>query len=43
VPTKTLLLNLLRRLLDGKPADKPNVNPPAALSLSKEPEANVAR
>ena len=34
---------LLHRLLDGKPTDQPDVNPPAALSLSKEPEANVAR
>jgi hypothetical protein len=37
------VLNLLHRLLDGKPTDQPDVNPPAALSLSKEPEANVAR
>jgi hypothetical protein len=43
VPTKTHVLNLLHKLLDGKPIDQPDVNPPAALSLSKEPEANVAR
>ena len=43
VPTKTHVLNLLHRLLDGTPTDQPDVNPPAALSLSKEPEANVAR
>jgi hypothetical protein len=43
VPTKTHVLNLLHRLLDGKPTDQPDVNPPAALTLSKEPEANVAR
>ena len=43
VPTKTHVLNLLHRLLDGKLTDQPDVNPPAALSLSKEPEANVAR
>jgi hypothetical protein len=43
VPTKTHVLNLLHRLLDGKPTDLPDVSPPAALSLSKEPEANVAR
>lgn len=43
VPTKTHVLNLLHRLLDGKPADQPDVNPPAALTLSKEPKANVAR
>lgn len=43
VPTKTHVLNLLHRLLDGTPTDQPDVNPPAAPSLSKEPEANVAR
>lgn len=43
VPTNTHVLNLLHRLLDGKPTDQPDVNPPAALTLSKEPEANVAR
>ena len=43
VPTKTHVLNLLHRLLDGKPTDQPDVNPPTALTLSKEPEANVAR
>jgi len=37
------VLNLLHRLLDGSPTDQPDVNPPAALSLSNEPEANVAR
>ena len=43
VPTKTHVLNLLHRLVDGTPTDQPDVSPPAALSLSKEPEANVAR
>ena len=43
VPTNTHLLNLLHKLLDGKMTDQPDVNPPAALSLSKEPEGNVAR
>lgn len=43
VPTKTHVLNLLHRLVDGKPTDLPDVTPPSALSLSKEPEANVAR
>jgi transposase len=43
VPTKTHVLNLLHRLLDGTPNEQPDVTPPAALSLSKEPEANVAR
>ncbi len=37
------VLNLLHRLLDGKQTDQPDVNPPAALTLSKQPEANVAR
>ncbi len=41
VSTNTHVLNLLHRLLDGKPTDQPDVNPPAALLLSKEPEANV--
>ena len=43
VPTKTHVLNLLHRLVDGTPIDQPDVSPPAALALSKEPEANVAR
>ncbi|MGP9792152.1 IS21 family transposase [Roseinatronobacter sp. NSM] len=43
VPTKTHVLNLLHRLLDGTPTEQPDITPPAALSLSKEPEANVAR
>lgn len=43
VPTKTHVLNLLHRLVDGTPTDQPDVTPPSALSLSKEPEANVSR
>jgi hypothetical protein len=43
VPTKTHVLNLLHRLVDGAPTDQPDVTPPSALSLSKEPEANVSR
>ena len=39
VPTKTHVLNLLH----SNPADQPDVSPPAALLLSKKPEANVAR
>jgi hypothetical protein len=35
VPTKTHVLNLLHRLVDGTPTDQPDVTPPAALSLSK--------
>ena len=43
VPTKTHVLNLLHRLMDGTPTDQPDVTPPAALTLRNEPEANVAR
>lgn len=43
VPTKTHVLNLLHRLVDGTPTDQPDVTPPAALTLRNEPEANVAR
>ncbi len=43
VPTKTHVLNLLHRLIDGKPTGQPDITPPSALSLNKEPEANVAR
>ena len=31
------------RLVDGTPADQPDVTPPEALALRKEPQANVAR
>ncbi len=43
VPTKTHVLNLLHRLVDGTPIDQPDVTPPSSLVLTKEPEANVAR
>ncbi|AXI53345.1 IS21 family transposase [Sulfitobacter sp. JL08] len=43
VPTKTHVLNLLHRLVDGTPTDQPDVTPPSALALNKEPEANVSR
>ena len=43
VPTKTHVLNLLHRLVDGTPTDQPDVTPPSALALSEEPEANVSR
>jgi hypothetical protein len=44
VPTKTHVLNLATTGgSDGTPNEQPDVTPPAALSLSKEPEANVAR
>jgi transposase len=41
-PTKTHVLNVLHRLLDGKPQVVP-VQAPQALKLSKEPLANVVR
>jgi len=43
VPSKTHVLNLLHRLVDGTPAEQPDVTPPEALALRKEPQANVAR
>ena len=43
VPTKTHVLNLLHRLVSGTSVELPDVTPPPALTLSKEPEANVAR
>ncbi len=43
VPTKTHVLNLLHRLVDGTPSEQPDVTPPEALALRKEPQANVAR
>jgi len=42
-PTKTHILNLLHRLVDGKPIDPLPVNPPNALTLTTEPQANVGR
>ncbi len=42
VPTKTHVLNLLHRLLDGKPPAPP-VTSPQALRLVNEPQANVLR
>ena len=42
-PTKTHILNLLHRLIDGKPIDPPTVNPPNALTLTTEPRADVER
>jgi hypothetical protein len=43
VPTKTHILNLLHRLIDGKPIDPPVVRPPNGLTLTSEPQANVER
>ena len=43
VPTKVHVLNLLHRLVDGKPIAASVVDAPQALSLAKEPQANVER
>lgn len=43
VPTKTHVLNLLHRLVDGKPLAAPEVETPQALTLHKEPKADVHR
>jgi hypothetical protein len=43
VPTKTHILNLLHRLVDGKAPAVPPVDAPLALVLSKEPRADVER
>jgi hypothetical protein len=43
VPSKTYVLNMRHRLVDAALTDQPDVPAPAALSLSKEPEANVER
>jgi hypothetical protein len=44
-PTKTHVLNVLHRLLDGKPQASPelSVSTPQALQLAVEPQANVQR
>ena len=43
VPTKTHILNLLHRLIDGTHTDLPEVDPPDALALETAPKANVDR
>jgi hypothetical protein len=43
VPTKTHILNLLHRLTDGKTVTVAVIDAPQALSLRREPKANVAR
>ena len=43
VPTKTHILNILHRLLDGKPTSVAAIDAPQALRLRREPKANVAR
>ena len=42
-PTKTHILNLLHRLVDGKPTDTPTIKAPQALTLTTEPRADVER
>lgn len=42
-PSKTHILNLLHRLVDGKPMDAPAVKAPQALKLTTEPRADVER
>jgi len=43
VATKTYVLNLLHRLIDGKTIGGPDIDTPQALNLQREPEANVER
>ncbi|MGC2238125.1 MAG: IS21 family transposase [Pyrinomonadaceae bacterium] len=43
VPTKTHILNLLHRLVDGKVSQVAAIDAPQALVLRQEPKANVAR
>lgn len=43
VPTKTHVLNLLHRLVDGKIIGGPSLDTPQALILRREPKANVER
>lgn len=42
LPTKTHVLNILHRLVDGK-TTAAAVNAPQGLALSREPQANVER
>jgi len=43
VPTKTHIINLLHRLIDGAPMIASTVEAPSALTLTTEPRANVER
>jgi hypothetical protein len=43
VATKTHVLNILHRLIDGKTLDGPPIDTPQALLLRREPRANVER
>jgi hypothetical protein len=42
-PSKTHILNVLHRLIDGKSSAPPTVDTPQALSLASEPHADVER
>src|ERR1700751_3132287 len=42
-PSKTHILNLLHRLVDGKPTHTPTIKAPQALALTTEPQSNVER
>ena len=43
VPTKTHILNVLRRLIDGKAPPASPIDAPQALRLAQEPVADVER
>ena len=43
VATKTHVLNLLHRLIDGKTSGGPGIDTPQALTLRREPKADVER
>jgi hypothetical protein len=43
VATKTHVLNLLHRLIDGKTSGGPGLDTPQALILRREPTADVER
>ena len=43
VPTKTHVLNILHRLIDGKADSVAGIDAPQALSLAREPQPNVER
>jgi hypothetical protein len=43
VPTKTHILNLLHRLIDGKEDKIARIDAPQALELRREPKADVER
>ncbi len=42
-PTKTHILNLLHRLIDGKPPATSTIKAPHSLTLDREPRADVER